>query len=156
MGLRRRSYSRTKRVRRERGWDESGHDQKNKKMNPEVYKVRREAMQYVYDAKKLLQKKLDVDMPRVTIRITDLTTPESILLGSARMGGKIVWIPEDTVKKYRKFLKEIVYHELLHAVFGVPHDPSCDLMGPHIGSKPMSSAKADKLFLKWAERVNKR
>ena len=123
-------------------------------MNDETYKLRKAAMKYIYMAKDLL-KKNGIDMPRISIRITDTTPENHQILGSALMNKKYIWIPAKSIEgKYD--LHEIVFHELLHAVYGVRHDESDLLMGKyHKGS--LGAAKVNKLFLKHAleaEREN--
>lgn len=124
----------------------------NKKMNPEVYKLRRQVMEYIYRAKHLLGGNMD----RIDIRIIDLA-PEHAkrgVVGTARMGQKIIWIPEDTLKEFEgDALHEIVFHELLHALWAVPHDKKCPLMSPIIKEPPMKGTEIDKIFLQYAKKM---
>lgn len=68
----------------------------NKDMNSEVYKLRREVMNYIYEAKNLVKEELNIELPRQTIRIVDMT-PQGAdsLLGFATMGKNEIYIPED-------------------------------------------------------------
>ena len=108
---------------------------KNKKMNGEVYKLRKNVMSFIYEAKKL------TDLPRIDVRITE---NHDHILGSARMKDNIIWITSDTSQSDSDFLRVIVYHEILHAVYGVNHDDNCPLMNP--APKTMNKAKCNKLF----------
>jgi hypothetical protein len=133
----------------------SGLEQTNKKMNDEVYKLRRKAMEYIYRAKNIVRDQLGARMPRVTIRVTELTNKDSRMLASARMGENIIWVTEDAILE-PEILQEVVYHELVHAVFNVGHKGSCPLMSPNVNSTPLSPGKADELFLKYAKKHFKR
>jgi hypothetical protein len=132
--------------------DRSSLEQKNKQMNDEVYKLRRTAMEYVYRAKKLLRTQLGAEMPRVTVRITELTNKESRMVASARMGKNIVWVTEDAINELPDSLHEIVFHELAHAIFNQDHVNSCPLMKALTSKKPLSSSRLDELFLKHAKK----
>jgi hypothetical protein len=115
---------------------------KNLKMNDDVYKLRRKVMDIIYDAKDLY------DLPRIDVRITSKMKDNA--LGVATLKDNILWIQEDTIHldKSKYDLRTIVYHEILHAVFGVPHIQGDRLMGKyHI---PLSRKEADNLFKKWA------
>lgn len=107
-------------------------------------------MAYIYRAKKLLGGK----MPRIDIRITDLTSPELIKQGTlaqARLKDKIIWVPGDTLDTYKQYLHEIVFHELLHTIYGIDHKNNCPLMDTTIQGKPLDSNLIDNLFLKYAK-----
>lgn len=110
----------------------------NKKMNNEVYKLRREAMKFIYEAKEI------TDLPRITIRIIE---DESKLLGAARLGTNEVWICERAVRSSKYDLRTIVFHELLHAVYSIGHDLKCPLMKPT--HTPLSKGECHRLFKKW-------
>lgn len=118
----------------------------NKAMNPKTYQLRTEVMNYIYEAKELLNKH-NISLPRITIRITD--DHESIL-GMGRMGQNIIWISQRAVEESRFDLRSIVFHEILHAVFNINHDDSCPLMKPL--HSPLTKAQAQQLFLKWAKQ----
>ena len=99
---------------------------KNRKMNSDTYSLRREVMAHVYEAKRLVP-----SLPRVNVRITDLIDKHGTELGRATMGGPCtVWIPASTVA--REDLRHVVFHEILHAAYGVKHDSTCPLMAPRV------------------------
>ena len=126
---------------------------KNRDMNPETYKLRRAVMDYIYRAKKLLGGKL----PRINVRITDLS-PEKVLkgvMGAAEMGGNTIWIPATSIT-HGYDLQHIVYHELLHAAFDIPHIPSSKLMSATSDLKKFTSPdKLDDMFVKHLKEVGK-
>ena len=116
---------------------------RNLKMDKEVYALRRRVMGFVYEAKALL----GGNMPRVEIRITECTEPR--VLGSARMGDCVIWIPAAKMKQRTDLqLRRTVLHEILHAVYAQEHVPGCKLMGPT--AQPCSKREQDRLFLKYA------
>ncbi len=118
----------------------------NRKMNDETYKLRRAAMEYIYRAKDLLKKE-GIVMPRVEIRISDATPEHQRTLGMAKVGGNFIWVAARSIIDGYD-LHELVFHELLHAIYSVPHIASSPLMSPTMGSKKLSTATIDKLFLK--------
>ena len=94
---------------------------KNLKMDSETYKLRRQVMKYIYEAKEVC------DLPRVDVRITD---NYKTVLGRGRFSRKIIWIPRKGLDDKRYDLRKIVYHELAHAAYNAPHDKSDRLMKP--------------------------
>lgn len=127
-------------------------DSKNKKMNNETYKERRKVMDCIYRAKKLLREN-NIEMPRITIRITEVDRTKSDHIGRALMYGNYIWIPADTLTKYEKYLYQTVLHELCHAIWGVPHNQKCKLM--HTNCQCISDSQAEKIFLKYAKKYEK-
>ncbi len=119
----------------------------NLSMNSQTYKLRREVMSYIYEAKKLLNGK----MPRITVRVTE---NRHNVLASARMRDNIIWIPATTLKgETNKYLKEIVFHELCHAIWGIEHDENCKLMSPVL--ERVDNKKVVEIFLRYAKEYNK-
>lgn len=108
---------------------------KNKKMSSEVYALRRQVINLIHEAKKL------VNLPRIDVRVTD---NHKTILGVARMGEKVIWITEDTVAS-----RAVVFHEILHAVFAQDHVVGCPLMAEKIDDK-LDSTTCNKLFIKYA------
>jgi len=121
---------------------------KNLKMNDEVYTMRREVMNYIYDAKNLLRAN-GVQMPRIEVRITDNSGERGQAAGMGRMGCNIVWISTMCLRKYSKHVRQVTFHEILHAVLATQHDDNCPLMKPFFDMKPLSDAEVDKHFLKY-------
>jgi hypothetical protein len=101
---------------------------KNLDMNADTYKLRRQVIELIYEANKLVR------LPRVDVRITERDTEGKgvgggEVLGQARMKSNIIWISKESVRS--RGLRAVVFHELLHAVYGVPHTESSPLMSPH-------------------------
>jgi hypothetical protein len=113
---------------------------KNKQMNPGVYKLRREVISLVCEAKKLIP-----SLPRITVRVTE---DDSKILGVGRMHQNIIWITSSFVAS-----RAVVFHEILHAVFGQEHKSGCPLMAPQIDPN-LSRKKCDQLFTKYANQGN--
>jgi len=76
----------------------------------------------IYEAKAKLSN-LGVDLPRIEVRITEVDHKAA---GWAYIGANVVYIPEQTLNK--KYLKQVVLHEVVHAVTGFEHDEDCPLM----------------------------
>lgn len=116
---------------------------KNKKMDNDVYKLRRKVINIIYEIKQFVP-----NLPRIDVRITDdHTADKKNIAGLAQMGKLIVWIPEGTVNKSETYIRNVVYHEVLHAVYGVGHVKGCPLMDSHIPMN-LNKEEAKKLFLK--------
>ncbi len=109
----------------------------NKKMSPEVYRLRREVIALIHEAKKL------ADLPRITVRVAD---NHRKILGVAAMNQNIIWITEESVAS-----RAVVFHEILHAVYGQQHVEGCPLMAPAI-SKDLDQKTCNRLFVKYAKR----
>jgi hypothetical protein len=110
---------------------------KNKAMNNDVYKLRRQVIALIHEASKL------VDLPRINVRIAENDTN---IAGVARMGKNTIWITEQFVAS-----RGLVFHEIVHAVFGLEHIPGCPLMAGDGSSLSISQVECDRLFLKYAK-----
>jgi hypothetical protein len=71
----------------------------NKAMNDKTYRLRREVIGLIHEAKKLVP-----SLPRLTVRVTD-NNPE--ILGVARTGKNVIWITECSVVSMA-----VVFHEI--------------------------------------------
>ena len=119
---------------------------KNLKMSDEVYKLRKEVMSYVYEAKNLLRKH-GINMPRVNVRITDNSGESKRAL--AMGAGYCIWISLKSVNTWNAHLRDVVFHELLHALKGTQHDEECPLMRSCVNIKPLTQKECQKHFLKY-------
>jgi len=131
---------------------------RNREMGDETYALKKKAMSYIYEAKNLVKRTFGVDMPRITLRIVDYP-PESIIsrnfLGCATgYGTDTVLIPAPTFEK-KYSLKHIVFHEILHAAYCVPHIESSPLMKPVIGLKPLPDEELNRLFIEHVKESGK-
>jgi len=113
----------------------------NKRINNNVYQLKRDVINIIYDLKRY------VNLPRITVRITD---KHSNILGLARLKDNIIWIPDNTFNS--KYLYQVVLHEILHAVYGIEHDNNCDLMSEYV--KNITKEKALNIFLSYCNKHN--
>ena len=128
--------------------NKTGYDFKLMKMNNKTYDLRRQVMGMVYEAKKIVP-----DLPRVEIRIVE-KHEEKRIGGYAWLGQNVVHIKKDVIKDFAQdptFLQWLVFHELVHAVFGFGHDKKCRLMSA-VYQGPNSKPELNKLFKKYAEK----
>jgi hypothetical protein len=116
-------------------------DLKNKEMNDATYQLRRKVIESIYKAKKL-----DPNLPRIEVKITD---NHERILGQAYMSSNKIWITERAIKQAKFDVDTIVFHEIVHAVYGVGHDESCPLMkSVH---SPLEESERNKLFMKYVK-----
>ena len=115
----------------------------NREMNSDTYRLRRQVMSFIYEAKRLL----NGNLPRINIRITDVH--DHRVLGEAAMSDNKIWIPASTVD--RSDLRSIVFHEILHASFGIEHVDGCLLMDPIV--QHPSRKVTDELFLQYSKGI---
>lgn len=113
---------------------------KHKRMNSDVYRLRRRVMAMIYEAKKLVP-----SLPRITVRITD---DHHTTLAMATLKRDFIEVSERAITCSDFDLRTIVYHELVHAVYGFHHDEACPLMRSI--HKPLSIELVQSLFLKYA------
>ena len=99
----------------------------NFKMNKEVYKLRRQVIDLIYQAKNY-----GINLPRINVRIGVPTKGNENTLGVG--GGKSIWITEKAINKSADYLRHVVFHEIGHAVFNLPHNEKCPLMASTLSS----------------------
>ena len=96
---------------------------KNFKMNDEVYKLRRQVIELIYEAKRG-----GVKLPRIAVRIGEQKAKHKNVLGIATMNGNQMWITKDAIDLGLDVLRNVVFHEIGHAVFNLEHNEKCPLM----------------------------
>jgi hypothetical protein len=94
---------------------------KNFKMNDAVYKLRRQVINLIYEAKKEIK-----DLPRIEVRIGEARKKN--VLGVAMLKDCKIWITDDAINMGDDALRNVVFHEIVHAVTGFGHDEKCPLM----------------------------
>ena len=114
---------------------------RNLEMNSDTYKLRRKVIAIIYEAKRLVN-----TLPRIDVRITECEDRHT--LGAARMLDRIIWIPKTTTG--RDCLRQVVLHEILHAVYGIKHNEKCKLMCPQIVK--ITREEEDNLFKSLAKQ----
>ena len=113
---------------------------KDKDMNNDTYILRTQVMSVIYDLKQSIP-----NLPRVEIRISDM-------VGASGLG----WFGQNVIRissKYcnHKSLRNIVYHELGHAVLGLSHNEDCPLMASgtkELSCHNISSDEGKRIFIK--------
>jgi hypothetical protein len=121
---------------------------RNLKMNDDVYALRRQVIDIIYQAKNVLRSN-GIDLPRLDVRIIENSADKPQVLGVARLKGNIIWIATKSLEKYKAHLRDTVYHEIVHAVTGFGHDDNCKLMAPCINLLPLSDDEANGLLVKY-------
>jgi len=96
---------------------------KNFKMNDDVYKLRRQVINLIYEVKNGGGK-----LPRISVRVGEQTAKHKNVLGCAKISNNQMWITKDAIDLGSDILRNIVFHEIAHAVYGTQHDESCPLM----------------------------
>lgn len=96
---------------------------KNFKMNDQVYKLRRQVINLIYEVKNEI-----TNLPRIEVRIGEPRSEKT--LGVAALKDYKIWITEDAINMGPDALRNIVFHEVVHAVTGFGHDDNCPLMQP--------------------------
>jgi len=114
----------------------------HKTMSPEVYQLRRRVIALIYEAQKLIP-----SLPRIMVRITE-NDPK--ILALATYNKNYIEISERAITCSDLDLRTIVYHELVHTVFGIGHIEQCPLMRPV--HQPLSKEEAQRLFLYYAQK----
>ncbi len=107
-------------------------------MSDEVYALRRNVINFIYEAATLLGRAGMQNLPRIDVRVTD---DHAKILGVAVMGGNVIWITERAVVS-----RATVFHEILHAVKGQKHVTGCPLMNPAIHPN-LDKETCERLFL---------
>jgi len=96
---------------------------KNFKMNDSVYKLRRQVINLIYEVKSEIK-----NLPRINVRIGEARNHRT--LGVAALKDLKIWITKEAVDMGEDALRNIVFHEIVHAVTGFGHDNKCSLMQP--------------------------
>ena len=125
---------------------------KNDKMNNETYKLRTDVMSLIYEA-------LDygISLPRINVRIGQPTKGNENTLGVG--GKKWIWITRNAMNKSKDkalrldYLRHVVYHEIGHAVFNLPHNEKCPLMASVLSS-PCTKSQALSILKEYAQNNN--
>ena len=125
------------------------HALSNKKMDKKVYKERRLIIDQIYRINDLISKAGLPPPPFVGVRVCE---KHSRIAGVARLSKNFIWITEDSLKLPPNKLREVVLHELAHAVLGSEHDENCPLMGAILGDTDIPELERAFLDL-YAEKV---
>ena len=111
---------------------------KNFEMNKETYSLRRKVINLIYEVKNS-----GVSLPRIEVRIGE--PRKQNLLGCAALKDNKIWITDDAIKMGEDALRNVVFHEIVHAVTGFGHDENCPLMCSELGTPLNKKDCLDKL-----------
>ncbi len=101
----------------------------NLKMNKDTFPLRTVVINLIREAKNG-----GADLPWIGVRIGTQTSNHKNVLGCAVMKGNKLWITLDAMSLGMDTLRNIVFHEIAHAVYGTEHDESCPLMSAELGT----------------------
>lgn len=107
-----------------------------------TYQLRRKVIELIYEARTLVQ-----NLDRVEVRIVE---DEGQILGTASMRVKHISIMTRTVGDSEAMLRHVVFHELVHTLFGIGHIESCPLMKA-IVDKPASKTQIHTIFKQYSK-----
>jgi hypothetical protein len=111
---------------------------KNFKMNDNTYSLKRKVINLIYEVKNS-----GVNLPRIEVRIGE--PRKQNLLGCALLKDNKIWITDDAIKMGEDALRNVVFHEIVHAVTGFGHDEKCPLMCSALGKLLNKKDCLDKL-----------
>jgi len=115
---------------------------KNFDMNDEVYKLRTKVINLIREVKKEY-----LSFPRIEVRIGEAR--DHNVLGVAKLSKKQIWITKRAVDMSQDALRNIVYHEIVHAVTGFGHDDLCPLMKPTLDGYLLNKNQCMKYLKKY-------
>ena len=107
-------------------------------MNDNTYSLRRKVINLIYEVKNS-----GVNLPRIEVRIGE--PRKKNLLGVALLKDNKIWITKDAIKMGEDALRNVVFHEIVHAVTGFGHDENCPLMCSKLGKLLNKKDCLDKL-----------
>ena len=115
---------------------------KNFIMNNETYKLRHKVVTLLYEIKREVE-----NFPRIEVRIGEARNHN--VLGVAQLKDKKIWITKRAVDMSEDALRNIVYHEVVHAVTGFGHDDKCPLMKPTLDGYLLNKNQCMKYLKKY-------
>jgi len=118
----------------------------NYKMDSDVYKLRRKVINLIYELKNE-----GLTLPRIDVRIGE--NKNCNVLGTAKLHGNIIWITKKAIVKSENYLRNVVYHELLHTIYGCEHDEKCPIMASSL-NKVISKNKCLQIFKNYYKKYN--
>jgi hypothetical protein len=96
------------------------------RMDSKVFKLRRRVISIIHDANKIVR------LPRINVRVTEQAVGRPKVLGRAHSNQLLIKIPKGTFNMPKETLRYVIYHEIGHAVFKLPHTRRKGLMHPHV------------------------
>ena len=106
--------------------NKTGYGHKLNRMNSDTYQLRRKVIDIIYEIKSK-----GYNIPRIEVRI--VSGGENNICGYAYLSENIVHINEMYIN--HPMLRDLVLHEVVHAVTGFGHDDNCYLMQTYMPIK---------------------
>ena len=119
----------------------------NHKMNNEVYKNKQKVLDFVYELKNQ-----GLKLPYVRVKIGD--DKKCNVLAKAKMKKCEIWVTQKAIDNGRNELRIVVYHELLHAIYGCEHVKGCLIMDSVQSEVVATKVKAIEIFKKYYNKYN--
>ena len=118
----------------------------NFKMDKDVYALRRQVINILYEVKKVIP-----TFPRIDVRIGKVKCGDGTL-GVGKANQNIIWITKDCINRGTDFLRNTVLHELVHTVYGFGHDKKWPLMEAS-AKHTLPKEAVFKIFLAYHKRL---
>ena len=117
-------------------------------MSDEVYKLRTQVINLIREAKRGGAK-----LPWIAVRVGEQTARHKHILGCATMKGNEMWITKEAIDLGIDTLRNVVFHEIAHAVFNINHDEKCPLMQAKLDTI-LSKENCIEHFTKYHKKFN--
>ena len=88
-------------------------------------------------------------LPRIEVRIGEAR--DHNVIGVAQLKDKKIWITKRAVDMSEDALRNIVFHEIVHAVTGFGHDDKCPLMKPTLDGYLLNKNQCMEYLKKYLE-----
>ena len=119
----------------------------NHKMNNEVYKNKQKVLDFVYELKNE-----GLKLPYVRVKIGE--DKQCNVLAKAKMKKCEIWVTQKAIDNGSNELRSVVYHELLHAIYGCEHVKGCLIMDAVQPDVVATKVKAIEIFKKYYNKYN--
>ena len=119
----------------------------NYKMNNEVYKNKQKVLNCVYELKNE-----GLKLPYVRVKIGD--AKKCNVLGKAKLSKCEIWITQKAIDNGLDELRSVVYHELLHAIYGCNHVKGCPIMSAIQPDVVANKSQSIEIFKKYYSKYN--
>jgi Zn-dependent peptidase ImmA (M78 family) len=117
-------------------------------MNRDTYRLRKNVMSIIYEAKNMIKNIDGFRLPRVEVRIVSQPPCRNKkVFGYAYLGKNIIHIREDVAKHDHFSIYHTVYHELVHALFNKDHNKECPLMS--VKAKRLNKEECERVFVRY-------
>jgi len=119
----------------------------NHKMNNDVYKNKQKVLNFIYELKNE-----GLKLPYVRVKIGD--AKKCNVLAKAKMKKCEIWVTQKAIDKGSNELRSVVYHELLHAIYGCEHVKGCLIMDAVQPEVVANKSKSIEIFKKYYNKYN--